>query len=150
MKALGATALYVFGSTARDEATARNDLDLFIDYDRDRRFSLVGTGQHQTAFGRPSRRSGPRNYPGQFGSAAAGSDRGFGPTRFLIERLVRPAPPRLDPGVAILEATEGIETAMQGKTLDDFGSDWLLRHGVERGIEIVSEAARHNPPELQA
>lgn len=41
VKALGATALYVFGSTARDEAAARSDLDLFIDYDRDGRFSLV-------------------------------------------------------------------------------------------------------------
>ncbi len=41
VKALGATALYLFGSTARDEAAARSDLDLFIDYDRDRRFSLV-------------------------------------------------------------------------------------------------------------
>jgi predicted nucleotidyltransferase len=41
MKALGATALYLFGSTARDNATAFSDLDLFIDYDRDSRFSLV-------------------------------------------------------------------------------------------------------------
>ncbi len=41
VKALGVTALYVFGSTARDEAAARSDLDVFIDYDRDRRFSLV-------------------------------------------------------------------------------------------------------------
>ena len=41
VKALGATALYLFGSTARDEAAARSDLDLFIDYDRDTRFSLV-------------------------------------------------------------------------------------------------------------
>lgn len=41
VKALGATALYVFGSTARDEAAARSDLDLFIDYDRGSQFSLV-------------------------------------------------------------------------------------------------------------
>ena len=32
IRALGATALYLFGSTARDEPGAR-DLDLFIDYD---------------------------------------------------------------------------------------------------------------------
>ncbi len=41
VKALGATALYLFGSTARDEATAAGDLDIFIEYDRGSRFSLV-------------------------------------------------------------------------------------------------------------
>src|SRR5439155_5523464 len=41
IKALGATSLYVFGSVARDEAKARSDLDLFIDYDPDGKFSLL-------------------------------------------------------------------------------------------------------------
>jgi uncharacterized protein len=41
MKALGATALYLFGSTVRDSATPDSDLDLFIDYERGSRFSLV-------------------------------------------------------------------------------------------------------------
>ena len=41
VRALGATALYLFGSTARDDATSASDLDLFIDYDRASRFSLV-------------------------------------------------------------------------------------------------------------
>jgi predicted nucleotidyltransferase len=41
IRALGATALYLFGSTARDEATAASDLDLFLDYDNARRFSLI-------------------------------------------------------------------------------------------------------------
>jgi len=41
VRALGATALYLFGSTARDNATSASDLDLFIDYDRGSRFSLV-------------------------------------------------------------------------------------------------------------
>ena len=41
VRALGATALYLFGSTARDDATSASDLDLFIDYDRAGRFSLV-------------------------------------------------------------------------------------------------------------
>jgi predicted nucleotidyltransferase len=49
IKALGATALYLFGSTARDDATPFSDLDLFIEYDPDSRFSLielVGIKQH--------------------------------------------------------------------------------------------------------
>jgi predicted nucleotidyltransferase len=41
IKALGATSLYLFGSTARDEATASSDLDLFVDYDLDGHFSLI-------------------------------------------------------------------------------------------------------------
>ncbi|HLY59048.1 MAG TPA: nucleotidyltransferase domain-containing protein [Stellaceae bacterium] len=41
IRALGATALYLFGSTARDDAATGSDVDLFIDYDRDSRFSLV-------------------------------------------------------------------------------------------------------------
>jgi hypothetical protein len=45
---------------------------------------------------------------------------------------------------AILDATDGIQAAVRGKSLDDFSADWLLRHGVQRGIEIVSEAARRS------
>jgi predicted nucleotidyltransferase len=49
IKALGATSLYLFGSTARDEAGGASDLDLFIDYDPESLFSLVelvGIKQH--------------------------------------------------------------------------------------------------------
>ena len=38
--AFGATSLYLFGSTARDEASETSDVDLFVDYDPDR-FSFV-------------------------------------------------------------------------------------------------------------
>lgn len=41
VKAMGATALYLFGSTARDQASAESDLDLFIDYDPAQGFSLL-------------------------------------------------------------------------------------------------------------
>ncbi|MBP2547705.1 putative nucleotidyltransferase [Neorhizobium galegae] len=40
IRALGATSLYLFGSVARDEARDESDLDLFIDYDASRKFSL--------------------------------------------------------------------------------------------------------------
>jgi uncharacterized protein with HEPN domain len=60
-----------------------------------------------------------------------------------MARLVRPALR------AILDAIAGINVAVREKSLDDFASDWLLRHGVQRGIEIVSEAARRIPPELR-
>lgn len=38
---MGATALFIFGSTARDEATPTSDLDLFIDHDSAQKFSLI-------------------------------------------------------------------------------------------------------------
>ncbi|WP_075292188.1 nucleotidyltransferase family protein [Pararhizobium arenae] len=41
MKGMGATALYLFGSVGRNEADASSDIDLFIDYDSERRFSLL-------------------------------------------------------------------------------------------------------------
>ena len=40
IRALGATSLFLFGSTARNEQGAR-DLDLFIDYDQAKPFSLL-------------------------------------------------------------------------------------------------------------
>jgi len=57
-----------------------------------------------------------------------------------------PTPAILD----ILEAIEGIENATAGKTIADYESDWLLKHAVERAIEIISEASRRIPAELQA
>ncbi|MFH6782809.1 MULTISPECIES: nucleotidyltransferase family protein [Methylobacterium] len=45
VRAMGATALYLFGSTARNEARPVSDLDLFIDDDPESRFNgfdLVG------------------------------------------------------------------------------------------------------------
>jgi uncharacterized protein len=41
VRARGATSLYLFGSAARDEAKSDSDLDLFIDYDPKKKFSLV-------------------------------------------------------------------------------------------------------------
>jgi predicted nucleotidyltransferase len=41
IRGMGATSLYLFGSAARDKVRADSDLDLFIDYDPERRFSLI-------------------------------------------------------------------------------------------------------------
>ena len=41
IRARGATSLYLFGSFARGEAADNSDLDLFVDYDARKKFSLV-------------------------------------------------------------------------------------------------------------
>src|SRR5713101_3824087 len=48
IRAMGATTLYLFGSTVHDEAKESSDLDLFIDYDPSTKFNaldLVGIKQ---------------------------------------------------------------------------------------------------------
>lgn len=56
---------------------------------------------------------------------------------------------RIEPILAgIVDAPDGIAAATNGRTIEDFRSDWLLRCGVERGIEIISEASRHIPDDL--
>jgi uncharacterized protein with HEPN domain len=49
-----------------------------------------------------------------------------------------------------LDAIEGIENAVANKTFADFEADWLLRRGIERAIEIISEASRRVPAELKS
>ena len=41
IRAQGATALYLFGSVARDQAQAMSDIDIFVDYDPSGTFSLL-------------------------------------------------------------------------------------------------------------
>lgn len=50
----------------------------------------------------------------------------------------------------ILDAIVGIDEAVADKTFADFESNWLLRRGVERAIEIISEACRRIPADLKA
>ena len=40
IRALGATALYLYGSTARDKAKPNSDIDVFVEYDPAKSFSL--------------------------------------------------------------------------------------------------------------
>ncbi len=50
----------------------------------------------------------------------------------------------------IRAAIEGIENATAGKSLHDYQNDWLLRHALQRAIEIISEASRALPDEIKA
>ena len=50
----------------------------------------------------------------------------------------------------MLDAIEAIEKYAAGKTFDDYGREGILRHAIERNVEIVSEASRHVPDQLKA
>ena len=50
----------------------------------------------------------------------------------------------------MLDAIENVQGAPSGKSFAEFTTDWLLKRAVERGIEIISEASRSLPSELQA
>ena len=47
-------------------------------------------------------------------------------------------------------AIAGIQDASAGKTLSDYTADWLLKHGIQRGIGIISEASRAPPDDIIA
>ena len=92
VKALGATGLYVFGSTARDNSW-KNNLDLFlVDYDRDSRFSLVelvGIKQLlERRLGIPVKLHDNRD---SLDPLLKNQMREFGQARLLTERPVQPA-----------------------------------------------------------
>lgn len=41
IRSLGAAALYIFGSTARDDATPTSDIDIFVDRDPSKHVGLI-------------------------------------------------------------------------------------------------------------
>jgi uncharacterized protein with HEPN domain len=49
----------------------------------------------------------------------------------------------------ILLAIERIQSVTAGQTQEAFSADWRLSYIVQRGIEIISEAARRIPPNWQ-
>jgi uncharacterized protein with HEPN domain len=50
----------------------------------------------------------------------------------------------------ILRSIDFVEGALTGTTASDLETDTMLRFAIERAIEIVSEAVRHIPDDVQA
>jgi|SRR4051812_28959847 uncharacterized protein with HEPN domain len=48
------------------------------------------------------------------------------------------------------DAIHGIEMAVANRSFNDYQTDWLLRHVLERAIEIISEAPRALPGDIKA
>ena len=113
MRALGATSLYLFGSTARDESGAGSDIDLFIEYDRSSRFSLVElVGIRQLLEGRLGRSRVDLTTRDSLDPLLRNRRIEKLPpsASFDASALVRPALR------AILDAIDGVENATRGKT----------------------------------
>ncbi|MEO1610691.1 MAG: HepT-like ribonuclease domain-containing protein [Pseudomonadota bacterium] len=59
--------------------------------------------------------------------------------------------PQRDPSIPLghmLDAIKGIESATSDIDFETYCSTWIIKHAVQRGIEIISEASRHLPSEL--
>lgn len=48
------------------------------------------------------------------------------------------------------EAITGIENAVADRTFNDYKTDWMLNHAIQRGIEIISEASRALPESVRS
>jgi uncharacterized protein with HEPN domain len=48
------------------------------------------------------------------------------------------------------DAIHGIEMAVANRSFNDYQTDWLLRHALQRAIEIISEASRALPDDIKA
>ncbi len=50
----------------------------------------------------------------------------------------------------MIEAAQRVRAVMDDITLDEFEADWQRHWLVQRGVEIISEASRHLPPDMKA
>jgi predicted nucleotidyltransferase len=134
LKRLGVEHLYMFGSTARDEAGDDSDVDLFLDHEKGKLgpFELIDVKERAASILTDIMTCNslhPRLRK-RIEEAAV--------LFFLMtERIVAP---RL---ADIIEAIERIRRVLDGATLEAFEQDWEKRWLVERGIEIISKASRH-------
>jgi uncharacterized protein len=155
IKAEGASALYLFGSAARDEADAASDIDVFVDVDPNSRFSLFNmsgirliimdeTGCDVDITTRDALH--PRLRERILAEAVQVFPRIKIPLRQKQGDGMGKAP--RDAGLVIDEMIDHIDYVLEkrkNRTLDDLKTDRDFRYAVERSLEIISEASRHLP-----
>ena len=158
LRKLGVTRLALFGSVVRDQERSESDVDLLIDVDRRRRFSLsdqVGLESFfENLLGQPVdvvRRDLLKPFLRDTILAEAIE---IYPRAGTLPASARnqPMPPR-SPRQRLEDMREAItagESFVAGRSFADFRGDRLLQLALERSIEIVSEASRHLPEELKA
>ena len=153
----GITRLALFGSTVRDQDGENSDVDLLIDVDRRRRFSLLDHAGLEAFFedllGQPvdvvfSDRLKPFLRDNILAEAVE-----IYPKPSLLPDSARdqPLPPRI-PRQRLEDMNEAIaasERFVAGRSFADFQADRMLQLALERNIEIVSEASRHLPDTIK-
>ena len=160
IKAEGATALYLFGSAARDEAGDESDIDVFVDVDPNSRFSLFNmsgirliimdeTGREVDITTRDALH--PRLKKRILAEAVQ-----------VIPKIKIPLRPRRgdgmgkaprDVGLVIDEMIDHIDYVIEkrkNRSFDDLRTDRDFRYAIERSLEIISEASRHLPEHSKA
>jgi uncharacterized protein with HEPN domain/predicted nucleotidyltransferase len=158
IRAHGVTRLAVFGSTARNEARADSDVDVLVDIDWRRRFSLFDwAGLELTLrdlLGREvevaMRQSLKPFVKDAILAEAVEVFPDLGRRSNEDERIGMPAHKARQHLQDIIDAIAEIEAFLAGKSYNDYLSSALLRRGVERDIEIISEASRRIPADLIA
>lgn len=156
IRAQGVTRLALFGSTARNEARPDSDVDVLVDLDRSRQLSLLDIAGLEIYLGEILGRGietanreylkpflkdnilaeAIEVYP-RFGHRDPISKGGAMPERMPRQRLQD-----------MLEAIEAVQRYIEGRRYEDYLTDDLLRAGVERRIEVISEATRRLPAAL--
>ena len=143
LKRLGVQHLYLFGSTARDEARDDSDVDLFFDYEKGE-LSLFGLMEVKEQAARILGRKTDIMTRDSIHKVLRARRSLRAASVLMAERS--PAARLTD----MVEAIDLIRDEMAGVTLDAFQPDMRKRWLIERGIEIISEASRRLPDELKA
>ncbi len=151
IRALGVTRLALFGSTVRNEARADSDVDLLVDIDWTREFSLFDWAglelYFHELFGREAevairRNLKPHVKSGIFADAVEVYPV-FGRGALAPGGIGMPARSRRERLQDILDAVAEIESFTAGMSLEQLRTDAKTRRAVERDLEIISEASRH-------
>jgi uncharacterized protein with HEPN domain/predicted nucleotidyltransferase len=158
IRAQGVTRLAVFGSTARNEARPDSDVDLLVDIDWRRKFSLFDWAGLELfmrdLLGREVEVAMRRSLkPFVKDAILAESVEVFpelGHRSNEDEGIDMPVHKARQHLQDIIDAITEIDTFVAGKSYDDYLASALLRRGVERDIEIISEASRRIPADLIA
>jgi uncharacterized protein len=161
IRAEGASALYLFGSLARDEARPDSDIDVFVEVDPLSSFSLLNMsgirliimdelGQDVDITTRDSLH--PELKDRILSEAVQVIPASDSPSVAMSEHSKMAKAPR-NTRIVIDEMIDHIDFILattKDRAMDDLSADRTFRYVVERSLEIISEASRHLPDELQA
>ncbi len=143
LKAEGATALFVYGSRARGTHRPDSDLDVFVDYDPDRKFSLFDLAGIKLLIEDAL----------ELAAHVTTRDSLHPKLKAEIERQAIRVFLKMTRDVSTIlgEILAAIDTAREASadhTFDSFRLDRITRFAVERANEVISEATRHLPDDL--